>query len=233
LSIGLASDSPERIMAGIKQILSASRDFGHCYLTESQIVAQVEELLIFKLKDRLPAFLKRMEESGDVMVREIETQVGSIEPCYYSKSLYFDDELYVAKKISNIANPLFVDKKRVESWINRYCNIKGISLSDEQAAAVKGIVCEKFSILTGGPGCGKTTTTLVLVKLLEAMKLRVLLAAPTGRAAQRMMDVIGRESCSPKIFSIFSRTSNRHFLPLIRRTAFSSGGMISGLNTYE
>ncbi|MEJ2286148.1 MAG: AAA family ATPase, partial [Desulfobacterales bacterium] len=193
LSIGLDSDSPERIMAGIKHVLAASREFGHCYLTESQIGVQVQELLELKLNDRLPAFLKRMEESGDVMVREIETQVGSIEPCYYSKSLYFD-ELYVAKKISNMANPLSVDKKRVESWINRYCNIKGISLSDEQAAAVKGIVCEKFSILTGGPGCGKTTTTLVLVKLLEAMKLRVLLAAPTGRAAQRMMDVIGRES---------------------------------------
>jgi exodeoxyribonuclease V alpha subunit len=193
LSIGLDSDSPERIMAGIKHVLAASREFGHCYLTQSQIGAQVEELLELKLNNRLPGFLKRMEESGDVMVREIETQVGSIEPCYYSKSLYFD-ELYVAKKISNMANPLFADKKRVESWINRYCNSKGISLSDEQAAAVKGIVCEKFSILTGGPGCGKTTTTLVLVKLLEAMKLRVLLAAPTGRAAQRMIDVIGRES---------------------------------------
>ena len=193
LSIGLDSDSPERIMAGIKHVLAASREFGHCYLTESQIGAQVEELLELKLNDRLPAFLKRMEKSGDVMVREIETQIGSIELCYYSKSLYFD-ELYVAKKILNMANPIFVDKKRVESWINRYCNSKGISLSDEQAAAVKGIVCERFSILTGGPGCGKTTTTLVLVKLLEAMKLRVLLAAPTGRAAQRMMDVIGRES---------------------------------------
>jgi exodeoxyribonuclease V alpha subunit len=127
------------------------------------------------------------------MVREIETPDGIFEPCYYSKSLYFD-ELYVAKKISNMNNPLLVDKKRIERWIERYCRSKAISLSDEQAAAVRGIVCEQFSILTGGPGCGKTTTTLVLVKLLEAMKLKVLLAAPTGRAAQRMMDVIGRES---------------------------------------
>jgi exodeoxyribonuclease V alpha subunit len=67
-------------------------------------------------------------------------------------------------------------------------------LSDEQAAAVKGIVGRQFSVLTGGPGVGKTTTTLVLVKLLEALNVRVLLAAPTGRAAQRMTDVIGRES---------------------------------------
>ncbi len=127
------------------------------------------------------------------MVREIETAESASEPCYYSKSLYFD-ELYVAKKIAHMGNPPLVDKRRVDHWIGRYCRSKAISLSDEQAAAVKGIVCEKFSILAGGPGCGKTTTTLVLVKLLEAMKIKVLLAAPTGRAAQRMIDVIGKES---------------------------------------
>jgi exodeoxyribonuclease V alpha subunit len=192
-SIGLALDSPQRIMAAIKHVLAASREFGHCYLTQSQIRAQVKELIELDLGDRLPGVLDRMEQDGLVMVREIETADRSIEPCYYSKSLYFD-ELYVAKKISNMNNPLLADKERVESWIGRYCQSKAISLSDEQAAAVKGIVCEQFSILTGGPGCGKTTTTLVLVKLLEAMKLKVLLAAPTGRAAQRMMDVIGRES---------------------------------------
>ncbi|MDL1967878.1 MAG: AAA family ATPase [Deltaproteobacteria bacterium] len=193
LSIGLDSDSPERIVAGIKHVLAASRDFGHCYLTESQIQAQVNELLGLDIGDRLPDFLKKMERDGVVMVRKLVTIAGSIELCYYSKSLYFD-ELYVAKKISGISNPPNVDKKRTERWINRYCQTKNISLSDEQAAAVRGIVCEKFSILTGGPGCGKTTATLVLVKLLEAMKLKSLLAAPTGRAAQRMMDVIGKES---------------------------------------
>jgi exodeoxyribonuclease V alpha subunit len=82
----------------------------------------------------------------------------------------------------------------VANWIRLYCRAKGIALSDEQAAAVKGIAAETFSILTGGPGCGKTTATRVLVKLLEAMKMKVLLAAPTGRAAQRMTEVIGSES---------------------------------------
>ena len=53
---------------------------------------------------------------------------------------------------------------------------------------------ESFSILTGGPGCGKTTVTLVIVRLLESMGKKVMLAAPTGRAAQRMMEVIGREA---------------------------------------
>jgi exodeoxyribonuclease V alpha subunit len=192
-SIGLALDSPQRIMAAIKHVLAASREFGHCYLTQSQIRTQAKELIELDLGDRLPGFLNRMKQDGLLMAREIETADKTPEPCYYSKSLYFD-ELYAAKKISRMNNMLVIDKQRVDRWIGRYCHSKTVSLSDEQAAAVRGIICEQFSILTGGPGCGKTTTTLVIVKLLEAMKLKVLLAAPTGRAAQRMIDIIGRES---------------------------------------
>jgi len=193
LSIGLAADSNERIMAAIKHVLAASREFGHCYLSESQIRVQVDELLQMDLGERLPGLLKQMQQDGLLMVRELVSPEGATEPCFYSKTLYFD-ELYVAQRVSGMKKPPHVDRERVENWIRRYCQAKGIALSDEQAAAVKGIACEKFSILTGGPGCGKTTATQVLVKLLEAMKVKVLLAAPTGRAAQRMTEVIGNEA---------------------------------------
>ncbi len=193
LSIGLDRESPQRVMAGIKHVLAASREFGHCYLTESQIKTQVQELLELDLGDHLPRFLKEMKAAELVMARKIIVSEGVKEQCYYSRSLYFD-ELYVAKKVSKSTDSLKVDQNRVKNWIDRYCNAKSISLSDEQAAAVKEIVSQNFSVLTGGPGVGKTTTTLVLVKLLEAMKQKVLLAAPTGRAAQRMMEVVGKES---------------------------------------
>ena len=193
LSIGLAPDSQQRIMAGIKHVLAASRDFGHCYLTASQINTQVKELLKLELSDKLSALLKYMENEKFLMVRELILTAGVREQCYYSKSLYFD-ELYVAKRISDMGDPPKIEKIRVDRWISLYCKAKNISLSDEQADAVKGIVSEKFSVLTGGPGCGKTTTTLVIVKLIEAMGATVLLAAPTGRAAQRMTDIIGKES---------------------------------------
>ena len=101
LSIGLATDSNERIMAAIKHVLAASREFGHCYLTESQIRAQVNELLEMDLGDRLPGLLKQMQQDGLLMVRELVVPEGANEPCYYSKTLYFD-ELYVAKKISGM-----------------------------------------------------------------------------------------------------------------------------------
>jgi exodeoxyribonuclease V alpha subunit len=193
LSIRFKPDSQQRIMAGINHVLAASKNFGHCYLTASQINEQVKELLQLDLSDKLLELLQYMRKEKHLMVRDLILEDGKKEQCYYSKSLYFD-ELYVAKKIIAMGMPPAVKKTRVKRWVSLYCKSKNISLSKEQASTVKGIVCEQFSILTGGPGCGKTTTTLVIVKLIEAMGLTVLLAAPTGRAAQRMTDVIGKES---------------------------------------
>jgi exodeoxyribonuclease V alpha subunit len=114
--IGLALDSPQRIIAAIKHVLAASREFGHCYLTQSQIRAQVKDLIELDLEGRLSNLLKNMEQGNLVMVREIETQTGVIEPCYYSKSLYFD-ELYVSRKILSMCNPPKVVRERVKRWI--------------------------------------------------------------------------------------------------------------------
>ncbi len=193
LSIGLDHDSPQRIMAAIRHVLAASRELGHCYLTECQIRAQVAELLNLDLGDRLPGLLEEMRQSGGLMVRRLTDAQGVLAPCYYAKSLYYD-ERYVAGRIAAMNHPSRCDKARVAEWIERYCRSNRIILSDEQQAAVNGIVGQQFSILTGGPGCGKTTSTLVVVRLLEAMQLKVVLAAPTGRAAQRMNEVIGREA---------------------------------------
>ncbi|ADW16641.1 helicase, RecD/TraA family [Desulfobulbus propionicus DSM 2032] len=193
LSIGLAADSPQRVMAGIRHVLAASRDFGHCYLTASQIEAQVGELLHLEVGGRLPALLDQMEQDGRLMVRHLAVPGQGTVACYYAKSLFFD-EVYVAQRVARHGPAPSLDTHRVRHWIDRYCASHTLSLSEEQAAAVTKIAGERFSILTGGPGCGKTTTTLVLVHLLEAMGFKVVLAAPTGRAAQRMAEVIGREA---------------------------------------
>ena len=192
LSIGLAKDSVPRITAAIKHILAASREQGHCYLTTEQIKQGVSELLELNLDALLPQFLQQMESDNQLRVRVL-TDNEQEKTCYYSKSLYYDEEC-VAHKLQELQGDIAIDKERVSRWIERYCQTKGIALSDEQANSVTGIVQHRFSVLTGGPGCGKTTTTLVLVRLLEAMNKNVLLAAPTGRATQRMSEVIGREA---------------------------------------
>jgi exodeoxyribonuclease V alpha subunit len=193
LSIGFDREGPQRLMAGIKHALAASRDFGHCYLTRRQIRKQVSELLDLRLAGRLSGLLEKMTADGEILLREQPGPNGALARCYYSRSLYYD-ERYVARRLSGLRPMDTFDAGRARRWMDRYCSRVRIRLSDEQAAAVVGIAGQRFAILTGGPGCGKTTATRVLVKLLEAMGRRVLLAAPTGRAAQRMTDVIGRES---------------------------------------
>jgi exodeoxyribonuclease V alpha subunit len=194
LSMGFERDGIPRVDAGVKHVLAASRDEGHCFLTEDQILKNTTILLeiddIEKIKTSLTSLLK----SNEIKKRLVHDTEGLSVAAYYSNSLYFDEQ-YVAGRISQwTRNVVQNDPGRVAKWVDQYCSKYETALSGEQRASVIGITGRPFSILTGGPGCGKTTTTKVLVKLLQAMKKRVVLAAPTGRAAQRMSDVIGEEA---------------------------------------
>lgn len=194
LNMGFDRDGGPRITAGIKHVLAASRDEGHCYLTEEQIVENTLGLLETRDPDKIRLLLNSVLQTNEIKKRSLLDENGAEVAAYYSNSLYFD-ELYVSSRVKQwIATKVDIDIKRVQSWIERYCQKHMVSLSPEQQDSVMGISSKAFSILTGGPGCGKTTTTKVLVKLLQAMNKNVLLAAPTGRAAQRMTDVIGVEA---------------------------------------
>lgn len=193
LSIGLPRESRQRIAAGIRHVLAASREQGHCYLTREQIETEVENLLDFKLGMLLDEVLTVMEEENQLRTRLRQETAGGGTVCYYAKSLYYD-ELFTAAKLQNLQYQVPQNRKAAEQWIENYCRRNRLQLSPEQEQAVAAIVERPLSVLTGGPGCGKTTTTLVIVRLLEFLQKKVLLAAPTGRAAQRMSEVIGREA---------------------------------------
>lgn len=193
LAMGFDPRGAPRIEAGIKHVLAASRDAGHCFLTEAQIQKAILELLHELLEpEQISLVLSQLLKANQVKTRTLESEV-----CYYSKSLYFD-ELTTAQRVQGILSAkkdsALPELSRIQSWVQKYCEKHNICLSSEQELAVCQIPRETFSILTGGPGCGKTTCTKVLVQLLLAMKKRVLLAAPTGRAAQRMSEVIGIEA---------------------------------------
>lgn len=192
LSLNFALDSQQRIMAAIKHVLAASREHGHCYLTHQQIHQGVLELIELDLHNRLSRDLALMREDDQLRVRTLV--LDNIDTtCFYSKSLFYD-EAVVADRVVRLRQSVPVDEDRIARWIGEYGKRHEVQLSEEQLDSVKGVVKHGFSVLTGGPGCGKTTTTLVIVRLLEVMGRKVLLAAPTGRAAQRMTEVIGRES---------------------------------------
>ncbi len=155
LSIGLATDSPRRIVAGIRHVLSAARNFGHCFLTFAQIRKQVEELLGLDLSRGLEQVLETME-ADELLMRRTLAPVPEepVQACYYARSLYFD-ERYVARRIRAMKDPADVDIIRVQRWVGLFTKAKGLSLSPEQAEAVQRISGKGFSILTGGLAAAK------------------------------------------------------------------------------
>lgn len=213
LSMGFATNGVPRIEAGIRHVLAAARESGHCYLTQDQVEEQTISLLAEvdqtnESPDQRSVLVVLLKLLGEDQIKKRvltfkddnpNTKAEKTAPdhsvtCFYSKSLYFD-ELTVARAITSLLSErVIVDSDRVSRWISKYCEKHSLNLSEEQRDSISGIVKSPFSVLTGGPGCGKTTTTRVLVSLLVAMEKKVLLAAPTGRAAQRMAEVIGVEA---------------------------------------
>ncbi len=193
LSMGIKKDSPKRMQAAISHVLAAAREQGHCYLELEHIQNDVEAFLKENSSELLVGIVNQMEKENDLKVR-LNLESNNETKCYYSKSLYYD-ELHTAEITKTfLSNSINIDSERVKNWLNRFNEQQEFPLSDEQFSAVLGICQQPFSILIGGPGCGKTTTTKALVKLLLAIRKRVTHAAPTGRASQRMSEVIGMEA---------------------------------------
>jgi exodeoxyribonuclease V alpha subunit len=108
---------------------------------------------------------------------------------------YWHTEVSLAARLRAVAGrTLPADGTRVRAWLARWCAHEALALAPEQEQAVlQGTTCGAL-VLTGGPGSGKTTTLRALVGVLRAMGRSVLLAAPTGKAAKRMAEVIGLEA---------------------------------------
>lgn len=209
LSMGFARDGEPRIEAAVRHVLAASREAGHCFLFAPQVREGVVRLLEpedpARMQIVVDGILQRLAAAGDVAARplaspaedgaEAEDEAASEDRvAYYARSLFRDEEA-LARTIARRSRTRFeVDAARVERWLDAYAERASLVLSHEQRSAVAGMVAARFSVLTGGPGCGKTTTLRTLVALLRAIGHRVLLCAPTGRAAQRMTEVVGEDA---------------------------------------
>ena len=194
LSLGFGEKSEERITAAIHHILSNNQSDGHCYLTERQIKGRVKDLIKVEVSEIVKVILDKQELEEKIVCINFSKENNREEKRYYSRDIYYDEK-YVAEKAVRLAKKKYVsDKSHLEEKLNLMLDGSEIKLSDEQFDSVIGCVSNGLSILTGGPGVGKTTTVKYIYDILVSMGKNVLLAAPTGRAAQRMSEVIGTEA---------------------------------------
>lgn len=186
LKVGFAEDSPERIRASINHILEQGTLEGHCYLLESQIATRSTELLKSDVKNKVTEFLHSLEKTNEIKSVSLPDE----EKRYYSRKIFFNESYCSEKTHVMKENQVFIKINDKLLEIDKDM----IKLSEEQLDAVRGVLGHGISVLTGGPGVGKTQTTKKIVQVLRNIGKRVILAAPTGRASQRMTEVIGVEA---------------------------------------
>jgi len=210
LQLGFDKEGIERLEACISFILDQGSNDGHSYLYENQIKTKSSELLKIDSKDRVSECLELLSRSGDIYDIQLE---GDDSKRYYSKKLY-NNEQYCAEKIHLLKSNSFKSKVD-ESLFDKLKD--NIVLSEEQKAAVLGIIGQGISVLTGGPGSGKTTSLKKLVKLLLSVGYELALAAPTGRASQRMTETIGVQASTIHRLLVWDH-DNKTFLKNERNT---------------
>ncbi|WP_328683231.1 SF1B family DNA helicase RecD2 [Streptomyces sp. NBC_00343] len=204
-SVGIPHDSPERVKAGLQYALSQATDQGNCYLPEERLIADAVKLLQVDtglVIECLAELALPDEESGDpgVVREKVPGPDGDSEPVTAVYLVPFHRaELSLAAQLRRLLNttadrmPGFHDVAwdKALGWLK---GRTGVELAPEQEAAVRLALTKKVAVLTGGPGCGKSFTVRSIVELARAKKAKVVLAAPTGRAAKRLAELTGAEA---------------------------------------
>jgi exodeoxyribonuclease V alpha subunit len=171
--------------------LGEAAEDGHCYLPFEELVEQtVQRLAIDDHQPQKNAIARLIQQMGQL--NELVLESSPDQPLCYKPS-FFQTEQNLAQQLrQRLTSPVTVDLPRVRRWIERFREKTGIELSDKQQQAVEMAASERLLVLTGGPGCGKTFTTRTIVALWKAMGFSIALAAPTGRAAQRLSEMTGQ-----------------------------------------
>lgn len=191
LKLGMSPFSPQRIKAGVFYALEKALEEGHTYLEVDMIEHRVEGLIgeLPGGKASIPFALVSLCAEGFVK----RFNVG-----YYALASATEAEEYIAEQIGRLSRLPFTapsahSRTRAAARVEK---LAGFALSYEQLSAVDTILHQGLAILTGGPGCGKTTITRTIVAALLDDGQRVLLTAPTGRAAQRLGEVCGHPAAT-------------------------------------
>jgi exodeoxyribonuclease V alpha subunit len=178
-SAGFNEDHPKRIKAGIIFVLNEASNDGHVYLPMQELVNKCSEILNVDLSDSLLLF-REMEDYG--LLKILNDNVYLL--------YYFRAERNIEHKISALYGG---HSELTEKELNSV-RLKSSHYSHEQLEAIRNSLIHKILILTGGPGTGKTTALKGIIDSYKYLNKKIMLAAPTGRAAKRMSEVIGFEA---------------------------------------
>ena len=186
--LGIEPGARIRLRAGLHHTLDQATANGHTGLPEAELLQQACELLACREPEL------RAELDGEVQSEELVRDQLAGAPGVFLPRLH-RAEREAAARLRALAEgkPPWpsIDPDKAIGWAQGEL---GIELAPSQQRAIEQILTAKVSVMTGGPGVGKTTLTRTLLTILQAKNVRVALAAPTGRAARRLADATGLEA---------------------------------------
>ena len=187
--MGFGKENPSRILSGIIYTLKKlASDEGHCFAYRDQLITKAAELLEIQAS----LIMSHLYKMSDDEFIEVDNDA------YYLPEIY-KSEVNSAVKLIKLLNYGHNDKytaNKVRKSIDCKINVNGefVKFTDEQIEAITQAMNNRVFVITGGPGTGKTTAVRAIMKLYEDSGRRVLLAAPTGRAAKRLQEVTGHDA---------------------------------------
>ncbi|MFZ5975637.1 MAG: ATP-dependent RecD-like DNA helicase [Bacillota bacterium] len=187
-SVGIENDSGFRISAGIVYMLDYALGEGHTYLLRNHLIKLSRRLL------EVPE--ERIEERLEALIHEEALFQDTVEdrPAVFQNRAR-RAEMDVADRLMRLANGQYqLDDLQLEQRLRALEEKEHTTLDETQRRAVLEALCGGVTVLTGGPGTGKTTITRFIIRLMHALDMEVELCAPTGRAAKRMTEATGFEA---------------------------------------
>lgn len=191
--LGVEHDSPLRAEAGVFYILSSLEGDGHVYYPLDKLLAKAASELCVDEQIAMDA-VKKLESSGRVVLEELDNGPAAAHTGVYL-SVNYHCEVEIARRLERIIeSPKSVSFDNPEASVSYGVSKSPVELGEGQVEAVRGALSGKVMVITGGPGTGKTTVINTIIKIFESRKAKILLAAPTGRAAKRMCETSGHEA---------------------------------------
>ena len=187
-SLGIEKHSDIRARAGVAWVLQEMTNNGHCAFPRSGLVERAVEIL------EIPANIIERAVDHEIGAERLSQHTYRGEDLVYLKSLDLAEQFLAMHlmRLSRGSHPCpDLDVDKAAEWAG---NKLKLTLAESQRSALRQAVTSKVMVITGGPGVGKTTLINGIVKIFEAKQLKVLLCAPTGRAAKRMSEATGMEA---------------------------------------